>query len=302
LIALFSKETALVFPAIVVADYALFHKQERRQMIFWCGGSVFLILAYAVLRIYSLGSFMRSVPQEMDPFSMVHSAIAFTGFYLGKMLFPFQLNAFYHFIVPLSLKVSWSGILLSLSAILLVYALRKNRVLILGCCWFVLFLIPALVLKDVSPVLFAERYVYISSAGLILAIVALPLRRYFVPFLIAISVLFAGVSYTRSKVWQDDLTLWKDTAEKSASSHTVNYNLATAYLKNKDYEQARVYYHRAITIDFQKPDSYYNLALCEFHLGRKDAAASRLQQFLQHAPAGHTMRKDAKQKLRQLGK
>jgi protein O-mannosyl-transferase len=178
--------------------------------------------------------------------------------------------------------------------------MRKNRVFVLGSVWFVLFLIPALTLKDVSPVLFAERYLYLSSAGFILALLALPLRRYFFPVLIMIAIAFASLSYARSKVWRDDLTLWKDSVGKSPWSHTENYNVATAYLKNRDYVRAREYYQAAIKIDPQKPDSYYNLAICEFHLGRKQAAAELLQRFLQYSSPDHQMRKDAEQKLKQL--
>ncbi|MGH9858320.1 MAG: tetratricopeptide repeat protein, partial [Acidobacteriota bacterium] len=277
LFAVFSKETALVFPALVASDYALFRKQDRNQTILWGAGAGMLILFYAGLRVYALGSFMRTTQDGFHLLSMAHSTVAFAGFYLGKMLFPFQLNAFYHFIMPLSFKVSWSGILLSLSALLLAYAMRKNRVFVLGCIWFVLFLIPALTLKDVSPVLFAERYLYLSSAGLILALVALPLKRYFFPILIAIAIGFAGMSYARTKVWHDDLSLWKDTVEKSPLSHTVNYNIATAYLKNREYAEARQYYQSAIQIESKKADSYYNLAICEFHLGHKDVAADLLR-------------------------
>jgi Tfp pilus assembly protein PilF len=82
----------------------------------------------------------------------------------------------------------------------------------------------------------------------------------------------------------------------------VNYNVATAYLKNREYTQARTYYQNAIKIDPQKSDSYYNLAICEFYLGRKDVAADLLHRFLHYAPPGHQMRKDAQEKLNQLNR
>ncbi len=43
------------------------------------------------------------------------------------------------------------------------------------------------------------------------------------------------VSFLRSPVWHDDLTLWSDTIQKSPESPTANYKLATAYLKQKDH-------------------------------------------------------------------
>jgi tetratricopeptide (TPR) repeat protein len=300
LFALFSKEIALVFPLFVIADHVFFRSRENKRVLHWFVGSVLLTIGYAALRMYSLGSFLRLNSSAIEPLSVLHSGAAFAGLYLGKLLFPFQLNAFYHFELPLSLAVSWSGILILFCSLILLYIFRKNQLFVFGFLWFILFLTPALLLKEVSPVLFAERYLYLPSAGFILAILSISSNRVLPVLLIAISVLLAGVSFSRSKVWNDDLTLWKDTIEKSPRSVTVNYNLATAYLKEKEYEQAAIYYRSATALDPSRADSFYNLALCEYNLGQKQLAAQSLQKFLKHSPPDHPYRRDAEQKLRQL--
>jgi tetratricopeptide (TPR) repeat protein len=282
---------------MIAADFVLFRKQDRKRTGIWFAGAAIVLLAYAALRVQALGGFLRTTPADFLALSIAHSSIAFAGLYLSKMLFPCPLNAFYHFATPLSFKVSGPGFVLAVSAAILIFSFRKNKTFVLGGIWFALFLLPALVLRDVSPVLFAERYLFLPSAGFVLAVVSLPMRRPVLILLIVVCVLFAGISHVRSKVWHDDRTLWTDTLKQSPDSHTVNYNLATAHFKNKDYSQAIAYYRRAISIDPLKPDSYYNRALCEYNLGRKDLAADSLRKFLEYAPANHPFRNDAEQKL-----
>ncbi len=301
LFALFSKETSLVFPLFIAVDHLLFHGQEKRKIIFWGAGAAVLLLLYTGLRIYSLGAFMRT-EGTLIPLSMLHSGMAFTGLYLAKMFFPVELNAFYHFTLPLSLNVSWPGFLLLFSVLILVYAFRRNKLFLLACSWFGVFLLPALFIKEVSPVLFAERYLYLPSAGFLLAVISLPLKRHVPAVLLAISVIFAGLSYSRSKVWRDDLTLWSDTVEKSPLSAIANFNLATAYLHQKDYQFASNYYKKSAELDPHKAETYYNLAKCEYMLGRNKQAIDSLKKFLQYSSTTDPMRKDAEMRLRQLSK
>jgi tetratricopeptide (TPR) repeat protein len=311
--ALFSKETALAFPLIVAADYFLFRKQEKRNAdetsavhndkrnaLNWCAGAAVLIALYSVIRIYALGSFLRLNESSGDPVSILHAGLAFCGLYLSRMLLPIHLNAFYDFSMPIPFSVSWPGLAVLLCALILVFAFRSNKTFLFGSVWFTALLLPALFSKGVSPALFAERYLYLPSAGFFLALISFPLTGYIPHAMVAIALLFGGMTYERSKVWHDDLTLWKDTVEKSPLSSTANYNLGTAYARQKNYEQAALYYHQAIISNPSHSDPYYDLAVCQHLLGRDDQAVKSLQLFLKYSSSNDPRRKDAEEKLLQL--
>ena len=104
----------------------------------------------------------------------------------------------------------------------------------------------------------------------------------------------------RSPVWHDDLTLWTDTIEKSPEAPTVNYNLATAYLKQKDYPTAAKYYQRVVTLDSTKAETYYNLALCNHNLGNDKEAIRNLKIFLKIWKGDERQRSEALNRLKQL--
>ena len=57
-------------------------------------------------------------------------------------------------------------------------------------------LIPAC-FKEVSPVLFAERYLYLPSAGFFMAVISFPLKRLF--HLVIAIPFYRGISYSAAK-------------------------------------------------------------------------------------------------------
>jgi len=299
-LALFSKETAIAFPVIVAADYFLFGNRDKRNAMNWCVGAITLVVFYSAIRIYALGSFLRVNESSSDPLSIVQAGLTFCGLYLSKMFLPIHLNAFYDFSIPIPFGVSWPGLVVLCCVLILAFTFRKNKIFVFGCVWFATLLLPALFSKGVSPALFAERYLYLPSAGFFLALISFPLTTFLPPALIAIALLFGGMTYERSKVWHDDLTLWKDTVEKSPLSPTANYNLGTAYARQKDYEHAAVYYRQAIVMNPSRSDPYYDLAICEHMLGRDNEARKSLQLFLKYSSAIDPRRKDAEEKVRQL--
>jgi hypothetical protein len=295
-----SKETALVFPFVIAADYALFRsKSDRPKFLAWEGAAGAFLIFYVFLRIYALGSFIRPNTTAAD--LSMFAPVVFAGLYVAKLILPVFLSVYYSFMIPLSWGVVVQGSVICLCILIFLFVFRNNRVFLFGWVWFVLFLAPALLLKGVSPVLFADRYVYLPSAGFLLAVVSLPLRR-LLPLLIIVSVVFGVLTYSRSQVWKDDLTLWSDAVEKSPSSDTVNYNLGTALLKQKNYAQASLYFARATEVNPKIVEAYYNLAICRYRLNDFDGARRNLQLYLRYSDPKDPLRKDVEAKLQQLSK
>jgi tetratricopeptide (TPR) repeat protein len=268
-----SKEPAVLLPALVILDHWLFRRWEKQKILRWILGACLILFVYFVLRWNAIGpvwKLAREVP--MGLFEQIISGTAFAGLYVLKFLFPSELNVYYDYSLPLSLQVLAAGYAVVVCVLILTYLCRKQRSVLFGFGWFFLFLSPALILRAVSASLFAERYLYLSSAGLLLAFFSFPLRKQITAAVLCLAVVLSWISFERARIWKDDLTLWTDSVEKSPNVSAVTYNLATAYVHQKRWEEAAVWFARTIELKKDMPAAYFNLAICRYNLGDRESA------------------------------
>jgi tetratricopeptide (TPR) repeat protein len=154
----------------------------------------------------------------------------------------------------------------------------------------------------VSPVLLAERYVYLASAGFFLAFVSFPLKQSVKVLLIILSVVYGAITFERSKYWKDDSTLWTEAYSDSPGSPVVNYNLATSYFKAGNCERASFFYRRVAMLQSDFGGAYYNLATCDYRSGNYEEAARHLTLFIRYWKGDNATREDAIKKLNELKK
>ncbi len=296
--ALWSKEPALLFPAIIVFDYFLFRRHSFRFTTIWLGASGVLAALYMASRMYAMDTLLRTNQATVGFLQKCFKGAVWPGLYISKLIAPATLNAFYNYTLNAKLVILSLSILIS--TLLLAIVFRKNKVFLFGILWFFVFIFPALMVSAVSPVGFAERYLYVPSAGFVIAIVSFRMKPLIAKALIAGCVVLSLISFLRSPVWHDDLTLWTDTIQKSPEAPIVNYNLATAYLKLKDHATAANYYQRVVALDPTKAEAYYNLALCNHNLGNDEEAIRNLKLFLKFWKGDERKKSEALNQLKQL--
>jgi tetratricopeptide (TPR) repeat protein len=66
--------------------------------------------------------------------------------------------------------------------------------------------------------------------------------------LVSVALLFSYWTYSRNKVWQDDVTLWADCQKKSPGKARVNLNLGVAYLNEDKPDEAIPVLHKALQL------------------------------------------------------
>jgi tetratricopeptide (TPR) repeat protein len=296
--ALWSKEPAIMFPAIIIFDYILFRRHSLRFTGIWLVVSGVLAALYLASRMYAMEALIRPNQATTGFLQQCLKGAVWPGLYISKLVAPITLNAFYFYTLNPKLIIFSLSILL-ITLVLAVF-LRKNKIFLSGIFWFFVFIFPALLVASVSPVGFAERYLYVPSAGFALAIVSFRMKPVIAKALIAACVVMSLVCFLRSPVWHDDLTLWTDTIQKSPEAPTANYNLATAYLKQQDYATAAKYYQRVVTLDPTKAEAYYNLAVCNHYFGNDQEAIHNLKQFLKTWKGDERKRTEALERLKQL--
>jgi protein O-mannosyl-transferase len=296
--AAWSKEPALMFPAIIIFDYILFRRHSLRFTGIWLVISGIIAALYLATRMYAMNTLLRPTQAATGFVQQCFKGAVWAGLYISKLIAPITLNAFYFY--TLNPKLIIFSISILLVTILLAIFFRKNKLFLFGIFWFFVFIFPALMVANVSPVGFAERYLYVPSAGFAMAIVSFRMKPLVAKALIAACVVMSLICFLRSPVWHDDLTLWTDTIQKSPDAPIVNYNLATAYLKQKDYAAAAKLYQRVVTLDSTKAEAYYNLALCNHSLGNDEEAIRNLKLFLNNWKGDQRQRSEALKRLNQL--
>ncbi|MBI5211952.1 MAG: hypothetical protein HY957_01080 [Nitrospirae bacterium] len=113
------------------------------------------------------------------------------------------------------------------------------RLMSFGIFWFFITLAVESSIIPRADVIFEHR-LYLSSIGFIIAVIMLFLQaadafayriRIIIPMLIIVVIAFSVAAYARNAIWQDEVSLWKDTTDKSPNKVRTHYNLGAAYAK-----------------------------------------------------------------------
>jgi len=248
--ALLSKEQALTLP-VLAALYEHFFRADRAetakvQKIRRYGALWLLAAIYLVLRARYLGGFAPNLGREgFGTEELVISALALIGQYCWKLVWPAELCAYYVFPADVSPLYTWAlGGVVALGICGVAFAaLRKyNRQAAFGVVWFLVTLAPVLNVRWMTNNAFAERYLYLASAGFCWVVgwagvrwwdalsargsrwrLALPLAA----GLIATLWVFRIV--TRNRNWRDNITFYTATLAVSPDAYYIHNNLGTVY-------------------------------------------------------------------------
>jgi tetratricopeptide (TPR) repeat protein len=105
-------------------------------------------------------------------------------------------------------------------------------------------------------------------------------------FLVVIILLFilSGATFQRNKVWQTKLSLWEDAARKSPMKSRVHNNLGNCYMLLGRHFDAIEEYKKAIALDKNNVEAYYNLGINLEKIGLLNQAVYYYDIFYKIAP------------------
>jgi len=245
-----SKEQAMTLPALATV-YEHFYRHDRARTS-WSEklsryGILWLVaVAYLLFRVRFFGA-LAPVTQisGMTWYETSLSASALIGQYLGKLIWPAHLCAFYvfhksaHFSDP---RVLGGFVALAATGALFVVLWKRERVASFGVLWLLATLAPVLNPRWMAANVFAERYLYLPSVGFAwlfgwacvglasaLATRSVFRRRAFAVSLAALAVLCMFRIYTRDQVWQNDIVLYTRTLADQPDAYHIHNNLGTVY-------------------------------------------------------------------------
>ncbi len=270
LFSLLSKPAAVIFPLLLFTiDY--YQKREwNRKLIFEKIPFLLLSLVFGFVTVFAQKSAGAIQADLMVPYTLFERIFVVAYgivFYLFKLFIPVDLNAFYY--APKIL--SWPYYVAPFVILVIVFWIWKTKVLkreiIFGFLFYIASLILVVQIIPVGYAVVSERYSYVPYIGLFYIIGTFYERikslRYALPIFILI---LCVVSYQRSKVWKDSMTLFTDIAQKNPNTAYAQFGLGKIYDERQDFPKAIEIFSKAIKMDstyaeyyFYRGNSYYGL-------------------------------------------
>lgn len=278
---LLSKEQALTLPMLATL-YEHFYRDDRQETTWWQKGSRYGMLwlvaaAYLVFRIQAFGALAPVQRADLNWTEAILSAFALMGQYLGKLLWPVHLNAFY--LLEKSTTFLDPRVLVGVGALILcavAFALfwRRDRRVSFGILWLLATLAPVLNAQWLPANAFTERYLYLPSVGFcwILAWVGTRWwiwakergrvwRRVTALALAVLVLLSVARIVTRNRDWKDDITYYTSTLASAPNAPGLRNNLGSALWSRRDRAGAEREWRTALAISPESAIILSNLGL-----------------------------------------
>ena len=247
LFSLFAKENAVAFIGVALA-YGILIGIGKKRLLLLAGTLVTTCLIYLSFRqargieqiLTAGGANGAFFSSALTPKELMEVLIKGTGYYIEKLLFPFNLN-----FLPKVPEESIYVVFCFLPFIVAVFLyLGRHRLKTFLIVWILATLSPCI------PVLFSqmsapigERYLYLPSAGLTILLASfltrIKYRKVVLASTLAVLLTYAITTHERLIMWKDDATIWQDTVTKNPESVTAHINFASALIKEKEFGKAK---------------------------------------------------------------
>jgi tetratricopeptide (TPR) repeat protein len=233
--------------------------------------------------------------------------------YLGQMVYPAGLGAFYPFPwhgLPLH-EVALSLVLLaSLSAAVLFWR-RGRPYLVVGWLWYLGMLVPVLGLVQAGAQSRADRYTYLPQIGVCLMVAWLSAdlfagwrqRRLWLGGIGALVIVVLIVrARTQTGYWHDSESLWNHTLAVTEENDVANNNLANVLLQKGQTDEAIARYRKAMEIRPDYVDAHNGLGFALLQKGEVDEAMGQFREALNTQPAAAGVHNNFGMALLQVGR
>ncbi|MFI5340551.1 MAG: tetratricopeptide repeat protein [Candidatus Methylomirabilales bacterium] len=294
-LALLSKESAVILPALLVssdllcsgrprqpADGATWRRALIRSLPFWAVAALF-----AAFRFVAFLDIARNRLQGGGLWRRVPGALETLARYLWLTLVPTHMQPLYALARPSSFLEPWPALGMLAAAVLvalLIWWWRRAPLAAFGVAWFLVTVLPVV---DVVPfslreMALTDRYLYLPSVGisllLALGIITLmgpvadravhPRRLAAWGALIVLLTVYPWHLLRYAPVWQNDLTLYGRMVQAAPGSPMANFNFGYALLRANDLPRGTAALERAVGLDPRLPRPRATLAMAYVLQGR----------------------------------
>ena len=267
-----SKPMAVTLPVLLWIFDALLQRQLSWRLLwdkipFWLLSlGLIAITLYAQQQGQALAS-LQQINWDIRLLNGLNNPI----FYLQKFILPVPLVPFYPFPSQISLSLYMGAGATVLISILVLWAYRRGfRVGLWAWGFYLVSLSPVMGIIQVGSQAAADRYTYLPLLAIYLLLsvglaklVALQSRPIFVTALWVsmsmILLLLSSASRQQQIIWANDLVFWRYNVMNYPDSSLGHLNLAHAYRKNNNWQQAAQHYEFSAYLS-HNPEMYYHWA------------------------------------------
>lgn len=302
-LALFSKQVAVVFPFVAALLLFATHGATLRASLGRVAVFALIALIYLVFAS-GLGDRLEALPESpgfYDPGAQAVEASALSwgltplavfDTILGLFLAPVDLTLERAFPpVESLLDFRWVlglGWLLTGTWVCVAWW-NRDRLVAFGWGWMLLAWFPVSGVLPLAYIL-ADRYLYIPSAGFLLAAVGLTHRfmqhdtRLFLSCTTAVAITFGVMTTDRAFDWRTEVALWESSAASRPANPRVFSALGNAYQRAERMDDAFAAWQRSLDLNPRQPNVWLNLGLAERQRGNLDEAEEAYRTALEILP------------------
>ena len=265
--------------------------------LIWEKLPLFALVAASVIITFvaqSHGGAVRTFAAAPVGFRLSNGVVSYAK-YILLMFWPNNLAVYYPLPqtgIPTWQTLGAAFLLIGITA--LCFLQRRNRpYLIVGWLWFLGTLVPVIGFVQVGGQTMADRYFYIPSIGLFIALVFgladLAKSWHVAPLLsagVAAGVLLILATLTNAQIqrWRDSFTLFEHTLAVTPPNPHIEYNLALALGGSGRYDEAATHFEKALQIDPHLYDGLVGMGVTREFQGRLPEAIDYFQAAIRSQP------------------
>jgi tetratricopeptide (TPR) repeat protein len=309
-LAMKTKENAFTLPlAVALYEFAFFDERLRRKLLFLL--PLLLMMLVIPLSFMDMDEPLAEAVADATRTQIEISRwdYLFTQFrvvvtYLRLLIFPVSQVLDYDYPVFGSLfppQVFFSLLFLASFFAVMIYLHYRSRagesalrLVAFGGLWFFLTLSVESGFVAMRNVIYEHR-VYLPSAGIFAAsmtMLFLVLDRFrsmgaqkaAALFLCMVPLVLACAAYSRNKVWENEISLWKDVMVKAPEKERGHYNLGHSYSDKGLFSEAVRHYKSAISLNPDSVSAHMNLGTIYGDRGLMDDAIRHFMTALSISP------------------
>ena len=253
-----------------------------------------LSAASAAIQIFAARDMMTPI-QTLSLSARLESTLVAYAAYLGKIVWPVKLAVFYPSpgVWPAAQVLPAAAVLLGLS-ILAVVSRREHPYVLVGWLWFLGMLVPVAGLLQVGDQAMADRYSYLPSIGVFIALAwgARDITRCWSHPLLtrgaaaaAILICCAMITRRQCEYWKDSQSLFRHALASTQRNPVAHLNLGMALLRTPGgLPEATAEFEAALRIKPDDPIIHNDLGIADQSAGDLPKAISEFQTALRLAP------------------
>jgi len=313
LLALFSKEMAVSFPAALVCYDYFFNKIHKGKEMFVHFRNYYLGYI-GVLVFYFLVSFilmnnpgnLTAEYQFSNFYTNIFTMSKVFATYFQWLIFPFNIHPVWQNDVYLIARSLFDpGVIISIALIvsILIFTVKIHKkfpIAAFASFWFFITIIPV---SNIIPTLInymAARYLYLPTAGFCLAtaffLIKLPdsglfrintliLRKISVDTIIILLVFYSIFTVNSNMIFKNNTVFWLNMTEIYPRSASMHFSLGACFLKNGELDKAITEFQTAANLAPRDAKTHNSLGVCYRRKGIMSKATDEFKQALQLNPA-----------------